>query len=82
LLIFRLEIEIAVENILEIYYIKILINDNVLTVIYIFFAFLYIGGGPVKIYFGIINFGVLNNIISAVIIKSIIVLPFIDPKML
>jgi hypothetical protein len=81
LLIFRLEIEITIENILKIYYIKIPINDNILTVIYIYiFLFLYIGGSPVKIYFSIININVLNNIISAVIIKSIIVLPFINSK--
>jgi hypothetical protein len=80
LLIFRLKIEIAVENILEIYYIKISINDNILAIIYFFLIFLYIGGGPVKIYFNIINFGVLNNIISAMIIKSIIALPSINSK--
>jgi hypothetical protein len=79
-LIFRLEVEIIIENILEIYYIKIPINGNILTVIYFFLTFLYIGGGPVKIYFNIINFGVLNSIISAMIIKSIVILPFIDSK--
>jgi hypothetical protein len=80
LLIFRLEIEVTVKNILEIYYIKIPINDNVLTVIYFFLIFLYIGGCPVKVYFNIINFSVLNNIVAAVIIKPIIILPFIDSK--
>jgi hypothetical protein len=80
LLVIYLEIKIIVENILKICYIKISINDNVLTIIYFFLTFLYIGGDPVKIYFDIINFSVLNNIISAMIIKLIIVLSFIDPK--
>jgi hypothetical protein len=80
LLIFRLKIEIIVENILKICYIKIPINNNVLAIIYIFFIFLYIGGGPVKIYFDIINFGVRSNIVAAVIIKLIIILPSIDSK--
>jgi hypothetical protein len=77
---FRLEIEVIVEDILKIYYLKISINNNVLAVIIFFFAFLYIGGDPVKIYFNIINFGVFSSIIAAVIIKLIIILPFIDPK--
>jgi hypothetical protein len=80
LLIFRLKIKIAIEDILKICYIKVPINNNVLAVIYYFFTFLYIGGDLVKIYFNIINFDVLNNIIAAVIIKSIIILPFINPK--
>jgi hypothetical protein len=79
LLIFRLEIEVAIENILEIYHIEIPINNNVLAVIYLFFIFLYIGN-PVKIYFDIINFGVFSNIVAAIIIKLIIILPFIDSK--
>jgi hypothetical protein len=82
LLIFRLEIEVAVENILEICYIEILINGNVLAVIYFLFILLYIGRGLVKIYFDIINFAVLNNIVAAIIIKLIIILPFIDSKIL
>jgi hypothetical protein len=80
LLIFYLKIEIAIEDILKVCYIKIPINGNVLTIIYFFFTFLYIGGDPVKIYFDIINFDILNNIIAAVIIKLIIILTFIDPK--
>jgi hypothetical protein len=80
LLIFRLKIEIIIEDILEICHIKILINDNVLTMIYFLFTFLYIGGDPVKIYFDIINFDILNNIVAAVIIKLIIILPFINSK--
>jgi hypothetical protein len=82
LLIFRLKVKIAVENILEICYIKIPINNNILTIIYFFLTFLYIGGDPVKIYFDVINFGVLSNIVAAVIIKLIIILPFINSKML
>jgi hypothetical protein len=81
LLVFHLKIEIVIENILEICYIKIPINDNVLAIIYFFLTFLYIGGNSVKIYFNIINFGVFNNIISAVIIKLIIILPSINSKM-
>jgi hypothetical protein len=80
LLVFRLKIEIAIKDILEIYYIKILVNNNVLAIIYFFFTFLYIGGDPVKIYFNIINFNILNNIVAAVIIKLIIILSFINPK--
>jgi hypothetical protein len=80
LLVFRLEIEIVIENILKICYIKILINNNILTIIYFLLTFLYIGGDPVKIYFNIINFDVFNSIISAVIIKLIIILPSINPK--
>jgi hypothetical protein len=80
LLVFRLEIEVAVENILEVYHIEISVNDNVLTVICFLFTFLYIGENPVKIYFGIINFGVLNNIVAAVIIKLIIILSSINSK--
>jgi hypothetical protein len=82
LLIFRLKIEIIIENILKVCHIKISVNSNILAIIYFFLAFLYIGGNPVKIYFGVINFGVLNNIVAAIIIKSIIILSFIDPKML
>jgi hypothetical protein len=80
LLIFRLKIEIIIEDILEVCHIKIPINNNVLAVIYFLFTFLHIGGNPVKIYFNIINFDILNNIVAAVIIKLIIILPFIDPK--
>jgi hypothetical protein len=80
LLIFRLEIKITVENILKICYIKIPINNNVLAIIYFLFTLLYIDGDPVKIYFDIINFDILNNIVAAVIIKSIIILPFINSK--
>jgi hypothetical protein len=82
LLVFRLEIEIVIEDILEICYIEILINNNVLAVIYFLFAFLHIGWSSVKIYFNIINFGVFNSIIAGVIIKSIIILPFINSKVL
>jgi hypothetical protein len=80
LLIFCLKIEIIVEDILKICYIKILINGNILAIIYFFLTFLYIGGDSVKIYFNIINFNILNSIVAAVIIKSIIILPFIDSK--
>jgi hypothetical protein len=79
-LIFRLKIEIIIEDILKICYIKIPVNGNVLAMIYFFFTFLYIGGDPVKIYFGIINFSIFSSIVAAVIIKLIIILPFIDPK--
>jgi hypothetical protein len=82
LLIFRLKIEIAIENILKIYYIKIPINDNVLAMICFLFTFLYIGGGPVKIYFNIINFDIFISIVAAVVIKLIIILPSIDSKVL
>jgi hypothetical protein len=82
LLIFYLKIEIAIEDILEVYHIKIPVNNNVLAVIYFFLTLLYIGGDPVKIYFSIINFGILNNIVAAVIIKLIIILPFINSKVL
>jgi hypothetical protein len=82
LLIFCLKVEIIIEDILEVCHIKIPINDNILAVIYFLFTLLYIGGGPVKIYFNIINFGIFNSIVAAVIIKSIIILSFIDPKML
>jgi hypothetical protein len=80
LLVFRLKIEVAIEDILEICYIKISVNNNVLAIIYFFFIFLYIGGGSVKIYFDIINFDIFSNIVAAVIIKLIIILPFINPK--
>jgi hypothetical protein len=80
LLIFRLKVEIVIEDILEIYHIKIPINNNVLTIIYFLLTFLHISGNPVKIYFSVINFSVFNNIVAAVIIKLIIILPFIDPK--
>jgi hypothetical protein len=82
LLIFRLKNEIVIEDILKIYHIKIPINNNVLTVIYFFLTFLYIGWNPVKIYFNIINFSIFSNIIAAVIIKLIIILSSIDSKML
>jgi hypothetical protein len=82
LLIFRLKIEIVIEDILKIYHIKIPINNNILTIIYFLPTLLYIGGDPVKIYFNIINFDILNSIVAAVIIKSIIILPSINPKIL
>jgi hypothetical protein len=82
LVIFRLEIEIVVEDILKIYYIEIPINNNILAVIYLFLAFSYIGRDPVKIYFGIINFDIFSSIVAAMIIKSVIILPFIDSKIL
>jgi hypothetical protein len=75
-----LKVEIVIEDILENYHIEIPINSNVLPVIYFLFTFLYIGGDPVKIYFNIINFGVLNSIIATVIIKLIIILSFINSK--
>jgi hypothetical protein len=49
-------------------------------VIYFLLTFLHIDGNPVKIHFDIIKFGVLNNIVAAVIIKLIIILPFINSK--
>jgi hypothetical protein len=81
-LVFRLKIEVAVEDILEIYYIEIPVNSNILAVIYFFLIFLYIGRDSVKIYFNIINIGVLSNIVAAVIIKLIIILPSINSKIL
>jgi hypothetical protein len=49
LLIFHLKIEITIENILKIRYIKFPINDNILPIIYFFFIFLYIGRNFVEI---------------------------------
>jgi hypothetical protein len=80
LLVFHLKIEVVVEDILKICYIEVSVNDNVLAMIYLLFTFLYIGRGLVKMYFSIINFDVPNNIVAAMIIKSIIILPFINSK--
>jgi hypothetical protein len=82
LLIFGLKIEIVIENILKIRYIKFPIDDNILPIIYIFFTFSHIGWNPVEINFNKINSGSLRNIITAIIIKSIIILPFINSEIL
>jgi hypothetical protein len=82
LLILRLKVEVAIEDILKVCHIKIPINSNVLAVICFLLALLYIGGDPVKIYFDIINFDIFNSIVAAMIIKLFIILPFIDSKVL
>jgi hypothetical protein len=50
LLIFDLKIEIIIEDILKIRYIKFSVDDNILPIV-IFFTFLYIGWNPVEINF-------------------------------
>jgi hypothetical protein len=80
LLIFGLKIEIIIENILKIRYIKFLIDNNILSIIYFFFTFLYIGWNPVEINFNKINSNSLRNIVTAIIIKLIIILPFVNSE--
>jgi hypothetical protein len=74
LLIFDLKIEITIEDILKIRYIKFLIDDNILSVIYFLFTFLYINWNPVEVNFNKINFNFFRDIITAIIIKLIIIL--------
>jgi hypothetical protein len=80
LLIFDLKIEIAIENILEIRHIKFPVDNNILPIIYFFLTFLDIGRNPVEINFNKINSDFFRNIITAIIIKSIIILPSVNSK--
>jgi hypothetical protein len=80
LLIFDLKIEIIIKNILKIRHIKFLIDDNILSIIYFFLTFLYIDRNPVEINFNEINSGSLRNIITAIIIKLIIILPSVNSE--
>jgi hypothetical protein len=82
LLIFDLKIEIIIEDILEIRHIKFLIDDNILPIKLIFFTFLYIDWSPVEINFNKINFNSFRDIITTIIIKLIIILPFVDSEIL
>jgi hypothetical protein len=82
LLIFDLKIKITIENILEIRYIKFLIDGNILPIIYFFLAFPYIGWNPVEINFNKINSDSLRNVVTAIIIKLVIILSFVDPEIL
>jgi hypothetical protein len=79
-LIFDLKIEITIENILKIRYIKFSVDDNILPIIYIFFAFLYIGRNSVEVNFNKINSGFFRNIITTIIIKLIIILSFVNSE--
>jgi hypothetical protein len=80
LLIFGLKIEIAIEDILEIRHIKFSVDDNILPIIYFLFTFLYIGWNPGEVNFNKINSDFFRNVITAIIIKSIIILPFINSE--
>jgi hypothetical protein len=80
LLIFDLKIEITIENILEIRYIKFPFDDNILSIIYFLFTFLYIDWNFVEINFSKTNSDFFYNIITTIIIKSIIILSFIDSE--
>jgi hypothetical protein len=80
LLIFGLKIEVAIENILKIRYIKFSIDGDILPIIYIFFIFLYIGWSFVEINYNKINSGFLHDVVTAMIIKLIIVLPSVDSE--
>jgi hypothetical protein len=75
-----LKIEIIIENILKIRHEKFLVDGNILPIIYIFFAFPHIGWNPVEINFNKINSDFFRDIIMVIIIKSIIILSFIDSE--
>jgi hypothetical protein len=79
LLIFDLKIESVIKNILKFRYIKFLIDGDILSKVYIFFTFLYVGWNPVEINYKI-NSDFLRNIITAIIIKLVIILPFVDSE--
>jgi hypothetical protein len=76
-LIFDLKIEIIIENILEIHHIKFLIDDNILSILCFLLTFSHVGWNPVEINFNKINSDFLRGVITAIIIKLIIILPFI-----
>jgi hypothetical protein len=80
LLIFDLKIKIIIEDILEIRHIKFSVDGNILPIIYFFLTFLYIGWNSVEINFNKIKFSFFRNIITAIIIKSIIILPSINSE--
>jgi hypothetical protein len=82
LLIFDLKIEIVIENILKIRHIKFPIDNYILSIIYFFLTFLYIGWNSVEINFNKINSNFFRDIVTAIIIKSIIILPFVDSEIL
>jgi hypothetical protein len=82
LLIFDLKIEIAIKNILEVRHIKFPIDGNILSIIYFLLIFLHIPWNPVEINFNKINSGFLRDIITAIIIKLIIILPSVNSKIL
>jgi hypothetical protein len=82
LLIFDLKIEVIIEAILEIRHIKFLVDDNILSIIYFLFTFLYIGWNFVEINFNKINSDFFRNVITAIIIILIIILPSVDSEIL
>jgi hypothetical protein len=82
LLIFDLKIKIVIEDILEIRYIKFPIDGNIFPIIYFFFKFLYIDWSPVEINFNKINSNFFYNVITAIIIKLIIILSFINSEIM
>jgi hypothetical protein len=80
LLIFDLKIEIAIKNILKICYIKFPVDGDILSIIYIFFTFRYIGRNPVEINFNKINFNFLRDVVTAIIIKLLIILSSVNSE--
>jgi hypothetical protein len=81
-LIFGLKIEIIIEDILKIRHIKFLIDDNILPIIYFLFTFLYIDWNSVEVNFNKINSDFFRDIVTAIIIKSIIILPSVNSEIL
>jgi hypothetical protein len=80
LLIFDLKIEIIIEDILKIRHIKFLIDGNILPGVYFFLTFLYIDWNFVEINFSKINSDFLRDIVTAIIIKLIIILSFVNSE--
>jgi hypothetical protein len=82
LLIFDLKIEIAIEDILKIRHIKFLIDGDILSIVYFFLTFLYIGRNPVEVNFNKINSDFFRDVITTIIIKLLIILSSVDSEML